>query len=110
MLLSGVIILTAVSVTLYRNRRTEIVTSLRADHSVVIYMVGDPDFPFGSTHCLAVLKKGRKIIQKQSIELKNDGKTADASNFAIIWNDDSVIIRANAEEMADEEYVMFIRK
>jgi len=104
LLLLALILIGTVSFTVFKNRKTEIVSSSHNDHTVVIYMVGEPDFPFGSTHCEAVLKKGKRTVRKESIELKNDGKIADETNFDIIWNTDSVTVIAKGEEMDDMEY------
>ena len=87
-------------------KRTLIVTSVSDDniHTVSIYMVGDPEFPYGNTNCQAVLNENNKTINKQDIILKNDGKIAMEENFAIEWQTDKVIITAMAEEMDPEQY------
>lgn len=87
-------------------KRTLIVTSFSDDniHTVSIYMIGDPEFPYGSTNCQAVLNENNKAINKQDIILKNDGKIAMEENFAIEWQTDKVIITAMAEEMDPEQY------
>lgn len=88
-------------------KKTLIIKSVSDDniHTVSIYMVGDPEFPYGSTNCQAVLNENNKTINKQDIILKNDGKIAMEENFAIEWQTDKVIITAMAEEMDPEQYV-----
>ena len=73
-------------------------------HSVRIFMTGDPEFPFGSTYCRAVLYTGRSKTDETDIVLRNDGKTADEQNFRITWMQDCVLISASAEEMDDSQY------
>ena len=88
-------------------KKTLIIKSVSDDniHTVSIYMVGDPEFPYGSTNCQAVLSENNKTINKQDIILKNDGKIAMEENFAIEWQTDKVIITAMAEEMDQEQYI-----
>ena len=76
-------------------------------HSVRIFMTGDPEFPFGSTYCRAVLYTGRTGTAETDIVLRNDGKTADEQNFRITWKQDHVLITASAEEMEDEQYILY---
>ncbi len=76
-------------------------------HSVRIFMTGDPEFPFGSTYCRAVLYTGRSRTDETDIVLLNDGKTADEQNFRITWLQDCVLITASAEEMEDTQYTLY---
>lgn len=76
-------------------------------HSVRIFMTGDPEFPFGSTYCRAVLYTGRSKTDETDIVLLNDGKTADEQNFRITWMQGCVMITASAEEMEDAQYILY---
>lgn len=105
-----IVILAIILLTRFLNKRTLIVTSSSAgdSYSVAVYMVGDPEFPFGSTHCEAVLINNDKVITRKKIELRNDGKIADESNFRFEWQTDKLIITAIAEEMEDTRYTMVL--
>jgi hypothetical protein len=69
-------------------------------------MIGNPEFPFGSTNCRAELYTGQSKTAETDIVLLNDGKTADEENFRITWMQDCVVITASAEEMEDMEYIL----
>ena len=75
-------------------------------HSISILMIGNPEFPFGSTNCRAELYTGQSKTAETDIVLLNDGKTADEENFRITWMQDCVVITASAEEMEDMEYIL----
>ncbi|MBQ9037476.1 MAG: hypothetical protein IJ115_08490 [Erysipelotrichaceae bacterium] len=102
-----VILLIVLSGSLFK-KRTLIVKSVSDDniHTVSIYMVGDPEFPYGSTNCQAILSDNNKTVSRQDIILKNDGKTATEENFVIMWQNDKVIITAMAEEMEPVRYTV----
>ena len=72
-----------------------------SNQTLTVYMIGDPDFPFGAVACSAVLKDGEKVIASQDFSLHNDGKVPSAEDFRITWAEDSVILRAHAEESDD---------
>ena len=70
-------------------------------YTLTVYMIGDPDFPFGAVACSAVLKEGETVIRSQDFSLHNDGKVPSAEDFRVTWASDGVILRAHAEESDD---------
>jgi hypothetical protein len=103
-------VLAAVWFFLYRraHRRTFVTESVSPDRSAVvrIEMIGDPEFPFGPTVCEAVLRRNETQADAVTIELKNDGKTADETNFEIRWTADGAEITARGEEMEPQVYTL----
>ena len=93
----------------YMSDRDTLITQQNSDdgtHSIRILMIGNPEFPFGSTNCRAELYTGQSKTAETDIVLLNDGKTADEENFRITWMQDCVVITASAEEMEDMEYIL----
>ncbi|MBO7703680.1 MAG: hypothetical protein J6S26_04465 [Solobacterium sp.] len=87
-------------------RKTEVLRSGQGDHTLIIYMIGEPEFPFGNTKCHAVLNENGIVIRETDIILKNDGVRAEAENFRIEWGEENVTITASASEMDPEDYVL----
>ena len=85
---------------------SEIETYEKDQYRLVIYQVGTPSFPYGSGKCRFVLNKDGKQITKQEIELANDGKWPDSSNFSVEWKSDSVSVTAHGEEQEDVAYTL----
>ena len=86
--------------------KTEIMTASSYDgqYRLVIYMVGEPDWPFGETHCRFDLFNENKRITKCPFSIRNDGAKAHEENFNIIWSTDSVSISVSGEEQEERVY------
>lgn len=69
-------------------------------------MIGEPDWPFSSTHCRFDLFKDDKRIIKYPFSIHNDGANAHEDNFDIIWNEDNVTVIVSGSEQNDIEYVL----
>ena len=67
-------------------------------YSLIISEEKDPDFPYGASHCLFILRRGIRTVVKQSVAIRNDGKHLDSSNFSVDWGDLDVAITVTAEE------------
>ena len=89
--------------------KTEILTSApeNGGYRLTVYMIGEPDFPFGATHCRFDLKEGKKTITKYRFDLHDDGRNASEENFEITWEEDAVRIRAAASEQEPRVYRLF---
>lgn len=89
--------------------KTEVLTSASEDgtYQLIVYMIGEPDFPFGATHCRFDLKKERQTITSYRFELHDDGCNASEDNFEIIWEEDAVLIKTVASEQEDQFYRLF---
>jgi len=88
--------------------KTEILTSSSEDDNfnLTIYMVGEPDWPFGPTHCRFDLFSNDKMLVKYPFSIRDDGTVASEGNFEIVWNTDNVKIIVSGSEQSDVEYVL----
>lgn len=89
--------------------KTEVITSVSDDgkHTLTVYMIGEPDWPFGSTHCRFDLRNGNKRIVKEPFSIHDDGVAASENNFAITWREDRVEILVTASEQPDEMCIIY---
>ncbi len=101
-----VLILIAVFVYETDYKQSEIETYEKDQYRLVIYQVGTPSFPYGSGKCRFILSSDGKQINKQDIELANDGKWPDSNNFSVEWKSDSVSVTAHGEEQEDVAYTL----
>lgn len=87
----------------------DIDSSLSQDgtHELLFQQVGDPDWPFGSTHARVILKDGNKIITKYKFDVHNDGANVSENSWIVDWNDDSVDYVVYGEEQSDQLYRVF---
>ena len=112
-LLTAVILLAVIGILLYHkdHKKTEILRSSSEDerYQLVIYQIGDVQFPFGPGKCEIVLYEENKKIGSKEVVLYNDGKKPDEDNFMITWHTDSVEILVRAEEMDDLKLVFEIQ-
>ena len=83
-------------------RKTEITVSDNQPYRLIIYQLGETDFPFGGSHCLLVLNKDGKKIDELDLYLRNDGKMPDDDNFTVQWHDDRIEVVAHGEEQEDK--------
>lgn len=73
-------------------------------YELILQQVGDPDWPFGSTHARVVLKEGDKIIKKYRFDVHNDGGNISDNSWIVTWYDNSVVWIAYGEEQPDQSY------
>lgn len=88
--------------------KTELVTETSSDgqYTLKIYMIGEPDWPFGATHCRFDLLEGAKRIVKVPFSIYDDGAMARKGNFDIRWNEDNVTILVSGSEQDQDAYVL----
>lgn len=89
--------------------KTEIETLFFNDgrYQLVIYEIGEPDWPFGSTHCRFVLYDNTKQINTLNFSIRNDGAPAQGENFHTYWGTDNVMTRVSGEEQEDNFYSLY---
>ena len=88
--------------TRYEAEQISTSTSLDGDYELVIYSVGDPDFPFGAAHGRLVLKGKKKTVAYRSFEVANDGARFHDSNLETTWYGDRVEVVVSGSEQRDE--------
>ena len=77
------------------------------DYELVIYSVGEPDFPFGAAHGRLVLKDKEKTVAYMSFEVANDGARFDDSDLETTWYSDRVEVVVSGPEQHDELVIMY---
>lgn len=87
-------------------RRTEVLSSSSGEYNISIYMIGEPQFPYGYTKWGFSLYSRRRKIREESHFLLNDGKILTEDNFLVIWGDDAVSIVASGSEEDDVRFVI----
>ena len=89
--------------------KSEITASISSDGRYVlkIYMIGEPEWPFGATHCrLELLDDSRRIIN-YPFSIQDDGAMAREENFNILWGREKVRVIVSGSEQEDREYVLY---
>ncbi|MBR3866750.1 MAG: hypothetical protein IKM54_03025, partial [Butyricicoccus sp.] len=75
-------------------------------YSLTVSMIGEPDWPFGPTHCRFDLEKYGKRILRHSFSVRNDGASVSENNFTVVWNPDSVSVLVTGEEQPEDTYIL----
>ena len=86
-------------------KKTKVFTSVSGNSTIAIYMVGEPDFPYGKTDCRLVLKTKGKDTVKEDFSVKNDGAVVTEDNFTVEWKDNSVRLKVRGSEQEINSYV-----
>ncbi len=79
-------------------------------YKLVIYQVGEPDFPFGATYCSLELSRDDNKIDEMEAAIHNDGKRIDSENFDVVWMENGVAVTTHGEEQDDRTYVLYFDK
>ena len=87
---------------------TEVLTDASPDgaYELTIDMVGEPDWPFGATHCRFTLRREGRQILERAFSIQDDGAVARADNFAVRWRADGVQVVVSGSEQGDRVYVL----
>ena len=88
---------------LCKNRNTD-TSSDNGSYHLIVYMIGEPDWPFGATHCRFDLFNDDRKITEYSFSIMNDGGNVHEGNFHITWNTDHVTVLVSGSEQSDEIY------
>ena len=88
--------------TRYEAEQISASTSPDGDYELVIYSVGEPDFPFGPAHGRLVLKDKEKTVAYMPFEVANDGARFDDSDLETTWYIDRVEVVVSGSEQRDE--------
>ena len=83
---------------------TEILEVNEDNHSVKIYMVGEPEFPFGSAYARIMIYEDSKKKESLDVEIANDGKNLFEDNFEILFEKDRISITVKGEEMDEKTF------
>ena len=104
-----IIVITAAFTYKTKYCKTEVLQSVSPDErfNLKIYMIGEPEWPFGPTHCRYDFCEEKKILEKYSDTIFNDGKNAVQEDFEIYWQKDSVNLIVHGEEQDDKTVTFF---
>lgn len=88
--------------------KTEIMTETLEDsqYTLKINMIGEPEWPFGATHCRLELFKDSKRIIKCPIDIYDDGAIVHEDNFDIKWHEDNVTVTVSGSEQDENRYIL----
>lgn len=86
-------------------RKTKVFISKSGSSTMTVYMVGEPEFPYGKTDCRLVLRTKGKDTVKEDFSVANDGAVVTEDNFEIEWRDNSVRLRVTGSEQEITSYV-----
>ena len=92
--------------TRYEAEQISTSTSPDGDYELVIYSVGDPDFPFGAAHGRLMLKDKEKTVAYRSFEVANDGVRFYDGDLETTWYIDRVEVVVSGSEQRDELVTM----
>ncbi|MDO4978017.1 MAG: hypothetical protein Q4E53_12235 [Eubacteriales bacterium] len=88
--------------------KTEIVTyDTNKGYKLIIYMIGEPEWPFGPTKGRMELYDESDRISECNYVLHDDGCITQKDNFEVKWTEDSVVVRAMAQEQEDVYYQLY---
>ena len=88
--------------TRYEAEQISVSTSPDGDYELVIYSVGEPDFPFGPAHGRLVLKDKEKTVAYMPFEVANDGARFYGNDLETTWYIDRVEVVVAGSEQHDE--------
>ena len=88
--------------TRYEAEQISTSTSPDGDYELVIYSVGEPDFPFGPAHGRLVLNDKEKTVAYMPFEVANDGARFYGSDLEMTWYIDRVEVVVFGSEQHDE--------
>lgn len=88
--------------TRYEAEQISVSTSPDGDYELVIYSVGEPDFPFGPAHGRLVLKDKEKTVAYMPFEVANDGARFYGNDLETTWYIDRVEVVVSGSEQHDE--------
>ena len=74
-------------------------------YTLYINQIGEPDWPFGKTHCQYILKDQNKTLSSVKFDISDDGCSASINNFKIEWTNDYMILTVRGSEQFDHYYM-----
>lgn len=82
-------------------------TSPDGRYTLYLQQIGSPGWPFGPVTAQVMLKEGKKTIEKQKVEVYNDGGPVWKDQWEIEWGENSVVIVVDLGEMDGNETLEF---
>lgn len=73
-------------------------------HELHFQQIGEPDWPFGSTHARLALENNGKTVATCSFDIANDGKNLGPENWEATWTNNHASATIFGEEQNDYRY------
>ncbi len=91
----------------YRISDIDASTSPDGEYEIVFQAVGEPDWPFGTSHAGIVLKHNGETVAKRKYDVADDGGVLHPDNWSVRWEENCVKVILSGEEQSDELYTYF---
>ena len=88
----------------YKTTDIDVSESPDGTHELHFQQIGEPDWPFGSTHARLVLESNGKTVTTCSFDIANDGKNLGPENWETTWGSDHASATIFGEEQNDYRY------
>jgi hypothetical protein len=93
--------------TRYRISDIDAATSPDGKYEIIFQAVGEPDWPFGTSHARIVLKRNGETVAKRKYDVANDGGVLHPENWRVRWEENCVKVILSGEEQSDELYTYY---
>lgn len=88
----------------YKTTDIDVSESPDGAYELHFQQIGEPDWPFGSTHARLVLESNGKTVTTCSFDIANDGKNLGPENWETTWGSDHASATIFGEEQSDYRY------
>lgn len=88
----------------YKTTDIDVSESPDGAYELHFQQIGEPDWPFGSTHARLVLESNGKTVTTCSFDIANDGKNLGPENWETTWGNDHASATIFGEEQSDYRY------
>lgn len=88
----------------YKTTDIDVSESPDGTHELHFQQIGEPDWPFGSTHARLALEDNGKTVATCSFDIANDGKNLGPENWEATWTNNHASATIFGEEQNDYRY------
>lgn len=88
----------------YKTTDIDVSKSPDGTHELYFQQIGEPDWPFGSTHARLALENNGKTVATCSFDIANDGKNLGPENWEATWGNNHASATIFGEEQNDYRY------
>lgn len=88
----------------YKTTDIDVSESPDGTHELHFQQIGEPDWPFGSTHARLALENNGKTVATCSFDIANDGKNLGPENWEATWTNNHASATIFGEEQNDYRY------
>lgn len=88
----------------YKTTDIDVSESPDGAYELHFQQIGEPDWPFDSTHARLVLESNGKTVTTCSFDIANDGKNLSPENWETTWGNNHASATIFGEEQSDYRY------